>query len=98
MMKFWMKSLIVLAVIAVVVLLANAGVIATWLDRSGVVDLARWIRREYLTGTAITVIVVMLFLLAGPTGPLSRLVHRCRVCGRLLLTPSKYCGKCGSRL
>jgi len=39
-----------------------------WLPEKGVVDWAKNIRNEYLTGTAITIIVALLILLVGPRG------------------------------
>ncbi len=90
------RKLVVAGVIAAVLLLANALVIATWLDGSGVIGGARYIREEYATGTAITVIVVLLFLLGSPVR--KALIRRCGVCDHFLLRPGKYCGACGSRV
>ncbi len=90
------RKLVVAGVIAAVVLLANALMIATWLSESGVIGWARYIREEYATGTAITVIVVLLFLLGSPVR--KALVRRCGVCDHFLLRPGKYCGACGSRV
>ena len=90
------RKLVVAGVIAAVVLLTNALVIATWLSDSGVIGWARYIREEYATGTAIAVIVVLLFLLGPPA--CVALIRRCKVCGRFLLRPGKYCGACGSRV
>jgi len=53
------KIMLVVAIVAVVVG-ANIWGIAAWLNKAGVVDLAKHVRREYLTGTAITIIVVLL--------------------------------------
>jgi len=67
------------------------------LQRVGLIDLARWIRRDYLTGTALAVIAVLLWLLperdtctAGPGKP-------CRVCDRRIVVGGRYCPHCGSR-
>jgi len=81
--------------IAVVLVLANVWGIASWLDKAGVLDLAKYVRREYLTGTAISIIAVLLILLMPPAG---QFLKRCRVCQRLLLGTAKYCGRCGSRV
>ena len=97
-MTFRARKFILLLVIVMVLIASNAWDVAAWLDRSGVVGLAGWIRREYLTGTAITVVLAMLFLLAGPAGMARPFVRRCGVCGRLLLASGKYCGKCGCKL
>lgn len=90
------RKLVIVGVIAAVFLLANTLVIAMWLDDSGVIGWARYIREEYATGTAITVIVVLLFLLGSPVR--KALIRRCGVCDHFLLRPGKYCGACGSRV
>jgi hypothetical protein len=41
--------------------------VANWLSEKGVVDWARHLRADYLTGTAVTIIVVLLILLVGPS-------------------------------
>ena len=53
-----------------------------WLQDAGVIDRAKGIRHEYLTGTAIAIIVVLLILLVRLGGDLlrSRLRGRPRVC------------------
>jgi hypothetical protein len=63
-----------------------------------VIDWAKDARKEYLTGTAITVIVVLLILLVAPRGEGRRLLRRCPVCDHTLLSGSKYCSDCGSGL
>lgn len=88
------KKLVVAGVIAAVLFLANA--LATWLDELGVICWARYIREEYATGTAITVIVVLPFLLGSPAR--RALIRRCGVCDHFLFRTGKYCGACGSRL
>ncbi len=90
------RKLVVAGVIAAVLLLANALMIATWLSHSGVISWARSIRSEYLTGTALTIILVLLFLLGSPA--CVALIRRCKVCDHFLLRPGKYCGACGSRV
>jgi len=84
--------------IVVVLAIANAGSIAAWLEHVGVIGFAQHLRREYLTGTAITVIAVLLFLLAGPVRVSADWFRRCRVCRRVYFGQAKYCGKCGSRM
>ena len=61
-MALGIRKLVVLVLVAAVFLLAN------WLEKMGAVDSARHLRREYLTGPAITIIVVLLILLVRP-GP-----------------------------
>ena len=89
------RRLVLVVAIVSVAVMANIWGIAAWMEKAGVVDLARYVRREYLTGTAITIIVVLLVLLMPPAG---QLIKRCRVCQRLLLGTGKYCGRCGSRV
>jgi len=96
-MTLGLRKLIVLLLVAAVFLLANVWLVARWLQELGAVDLARYIRSEYLTPTAVTIIVVLLVLLVG-TGRSVGFVRRCPVCDRLLLGGSKYCGECGSRV
>lgn len=92
------RKLTVVIAVAATIILANVWGIAGLLDRAGVIRIADDIRREYLTGTAIAVIAVLLFLLKEPIGTLAGWIKRCRVCQRLLLRGGKYCGRCGSRL
>lgn len=44
------------------------------------IDFARSVRQDYLTGTAIAIIVVLLVLLVEPTIGRARLARRCPVC------------------
>jgi hypothetical protein len=80
-----------------VVLLANATLVVQWLQHVGLIDLARWIRREYVTGTALAVIAVLLWLLSerDTRGVESRKL--CRVCDRFIAVGGRYCPHCGSR-
>ena len=90
------RKLVVAGVIAAVLFLANALVIAMWLGEAGVIGWVQSIRSEYLTGTALTIIVVLLFLLGSPVR--KALIRRCGVCDHFLLRPGSYCGACGSRV
>jgi hypothetical protein len=96
--KLATRKLIILLIIIVVLVVANALAIAAWLDHSGIIDFARHIRSEYLTGTSIAVIAALLFLLTEPIGMAAGWIKRCRVCQHLLLRRGKYCGRCGSRI
>lgn len=87
------RKLIVAGTVAAVLLLANVLVIANWLEYAGVTGLAQYIRSEYLTGTAITIIVVLIVLLM-PT----QLITKCRTCDHLLLRQGSYCPRCGGKL
>lgn len=95
------RKLAVVAAIAAVLLLANAWVIAGWLDDLGLVASARHLRTEYVTGTAIAVIVVLLVLIpaAGArAGSWRAAVSRCPVCDGHLRSGGPYCPACGSRV
>ena len=52
------RRMIVLGLIGSVLLIGNILFVANWLSEKGVTDWATNIRAEYLTGTAITIIVV----------------------------------------
>lgn len=84
--------------IGAILLLGNILLVANWLSETGVVDWARGIRTEYVTGTAVTITVVLLILLIGPKAGSSGLVRRCPVCDHLLLSRGRYCGECGSKV
>ena len=95
------KTLVISALLAIIVL-ANLGNLARWLDRAGVIGWAQGLRHEYITGTALTIIAVLLVLIL----PQSRRIFiigrgaqsRCRVCDGVLDRPGRYCPACGSRL
>jgi hypothetical protein len=96
MMSLTIRKAIVLGLIGSILLLGNILLVANWLAEKGVVDWARGIRAEYLTGTAVTIIIVLLILLVSPkTGAL---VRRCPVCDHVLLSRGRYCGECGSKV
>ena len=77
--------------------LANLGMFVSWLEARGVLAWARCTCDQYLTGTSVTVIAVLLILL--PSGTVIAIcAQRCRVCDALLLRRGKYCNECGSRV
>ena len=80
-----------------VLLLGNILLVANWLAERGLVDWARNIRSEYLTGTAVMIIAVLLVLLVSPKAAARDLVRRCPVCDHVLVDRGKYCGECGSK-
>jgi hypothetical protein len=98
MMTLGIRKLIVLVLVAALFLVANLMFVASWLQEKGVIDWARYIHKEYLTGTAITIIVVLLILLIGPRGDGRRLLQRCPVCDHTLLGRGQYCSDCGSKV
>jgi hypothetical protein len=100
-MTLGMRKIIVAAVVAVILILANFLVLGHWLDNIGLIPWAQTLRERYVTGTAITIIVVLLVLIV----PQSRTLiirrgaqSRCRVCDSVLERPGRYCPTCGSRI
>ena len=97
-MTLGIRKLIVLVLVAALFLAANLMLVAGWLQEKGVIDWAKNVHKEYLTGTAITIIVVLLVLLVAPRGGGSRLMRRCQVCNRAVIGRGSYCAECGSKL
>ena len=95
-MSLTIRKAIVLGLIGSILLLGNILLVANWLAEHGLVDWARHLRAEYLTGTSVTIIVVLLILLVSPKA--GALVRRCPVCDHVLLSRGKYCGECGSKV
>jgi hypothetical protein len=97
-MTLTIRKVVVLALIGAILLLGNILFVANWLTEKGVVDWAQSIRSEYLTGTAITIIVVLLVLLVSPRATGGALVRRCPVCDHVLVGRGGYCSECGSKV
>ena len=55
-MSLTVRKLWVIGMVLGIVLLGNILMVAHWLAEQGVIDLARNIRTQYLTGTALTII------------------------------------------
>jgi hypothetical protein len=51
--------------IGIVFLLANILIVANWIAETGIAEKAGWVRKEFLTGTAIAIIVALLILLVN---------------------------------
>lgn len=99
-MTLTIRKIIVLGLIGLVFLAANILIVANWLVEKGVDEKANWVREEFLTGTAIAVIITLLILLVSPKGG-SRAVgflRRCPVCDKRLIGNVNYCGECGSKV
>jgi len=64
-MTLGIRKLIVVGLVGAVLLLGNFILVANWLQEKGAIDWAKDARKEYLTGTAITIIVVLLILLGN---------------------------------
>ena len=86
MMTLTIRKIIVLGLIGTLVLIGNILFVANWLSEKGVADWAKNIRAEYLTGTAITIVAVLLILLVSPKAKAGGLIRRCPVCDHMLLT------------
>lgn len=95
-MTLAVRKTIVISAFGLVLLLANLAALVAWLERVGVVAWARHLRAEYLTGTAITVILALVVLLVPPGVGLA--IRRCHVCDAMMVRRGKYCPGCGSRV
>jgi hypothetical protein len=95
-MTLAVRKVIVGSVILAVLLLANMAVLTVWLERAGVIEWAQHVREEFLTGTAITVILALIVLLVPPAVGFA--IRRCGVCEAMLFRRGKYCPGCGSRV
>ncbi len=99
-MSLTIRKIIVLGMIGLVFLTANILVVANWIAESGISERADWVRREFLTGTAIAVILALLVLLVSPraSGRAVGFTRRCPVCDKRLIGNPSYCGECGSKV
>ena len=95
------RKLSVLILVGSIFLLANVWFVVKWLDEQGVVEGAKYLKSEYLTGTAITITLVLLVLLVKPRKEVvsnAGLIRRCPVCDHVLIGRGKYCSECGSKV
>jgi len=93
--------MVVLLLLGSIFMLANVWFVVQWLDDHGVVAGAKYLKSEYLTGTAITIILILLILLVKPGKEVvsnSGLIRRCPVCDHVLMGKGKYCSECGSKV
>ncbi len=100
-MSLTMRKLFVATTVLTVILLANAHVIVDWLGDAGLIEWAMALRGEFLTGTAITIVVVLLVLLSEPRAARWRpwrWFDRCPVCGHMRMRRGCYCSVCGCRV
>jgi hypothetical protein len=96
MMSLTIRKVIVLGLIGIIFLAANILVVANRISDTGVAEKAGWVRREFLTGTAVAVILVLLILLVSPkntSGKAIGFVRRCPVCDKRLIGSANYCGE-----
>ena len=97
-MTLTIRKIILLGIVGTILLLGNILFVANWLADRGVVDSARYVRTEYLTGTAITIIAALLLLLVSPRGRAVGLTRRCPACDKRLIGNPTYCDECGSKV
>ena len=100
-MSLTVRKIIVLGSIGIILLTANILMVANWISDTGIAEKAGWVRREFLTGTAAAVILVLLILLVNPKNTTSKLVgfiRSCPVCDKRLIGNASYCGGCGSKV
>ena len=102
MMTLTVRKIIVLGFIGFIFLAGNILLVANWLAESGVEQKANWLREEFLTGTAIAVIIALLILLTGSKNSNSSrafgIIRRCPVCDHRLIGRGSYCSECGSKV
>ena len=101
MMSLTIRKIVVLGLIGMVFLMANILLVANWIAETGIAEKAGWVRKEFLTGTAIAVIVALLILLVNPRNVSSKavgLTQRCPVCDKRLIGNPSYCSECGSKI
>ena len=100
-MTLGIRKTIVLVLVAAIFLLANMWLMLNWLQDKGVIDMAKYVRKEFLTGTAIAVILTLLILLVKPAREAagrSGWIRRCPVCDHTILAKGAYCSDCGSKV
>ena len=99
-MSLTVRKIVVLGLIGIIFLAANILVVANWISDPGIAEKAGWIRREFLTGTAIAVILTLLILLVSPktSGRTISFTRRCPVCDKRLIGNVNYCSECGSKI
>ena len=100
MMTLTIRKILVLGIIGAIFLMANILVVVNWIAEKGLPEKANWLREEFLTGTAIAVIIALLILLVNPKGSSKAVsfMRRCPVCDKRLIGNVKYCGECGSKV
>ena len=101
MFSLGIRKLVVVSLVGGIFMLGNIWLVVSWLDEKGVVDGARYIRKEFLTGTAISITVILLILLMKPGREAAgrfNLIRRCPVCDHRVVGNKSYCSDCGSKL
>ena len=100
-MSLTVRKIIVLGLIGINFLVGNILMVANWISDTGLAEKAGWVRREFLTGTAVAVILVLFILLVSPrniAGKAIGFTRRCPVCDKRLIGNVNYCCECGSKV
>ena len=99
-MTLGVRKIIVIGLIGAIFLAGNVLLVANWLAEKGVTEKATWLLENFLTGTAIAVIVALLILLVNPksSGRSIDFLRRCPVCDHRLIGNPQYCIDCGSKV
>ena len=98
MFSLGIRKTFIITAFAAVILLANAWMVVSWLGDHGVIEWAGWFKSRFLTGTAITVVAVMLILYVKPRTAVKSFIGRCPVCEAKIFGKKNYCPDCGSKL
>jgi len=101
-MTLMSRKMIIILLIGAVFLLGNILVVANWIANTGIAEKANWVRENFVTGTAVTIILTLLILLVSNKNNSSNrvfgLVRRCPVCDHRLIGRGAYCSECGSNV
>jgi len=100
-MTLTIRKIVVLGLIGTIFLMANILVVANLIAETGIAEKAGWLRKEFLTGTAIAVILALLMLLVSPKSAAGKAIgftRRCPVCDKRLIGNPNYCAECGSKV
>lgn len=99
-MALGIRKILVIGLIGAIFIAGNVVLIANWLAENGISEKANWVRENFLTGTAIAVIVALLILLVNPKSNSRSIgfIRRCPVCDHRLMGSPNYCGDCGSKV
>lgn len=97
-MTLTIRKIIVIGIIVAIFLAGNVLLIANWLSEKGVPEKANWLRENFLTGTAITIIIALLILLVSPGKSRVGIGRSCPVCDKRFLGNPSYCADCGSKV
>jgi len=98
MLSLGIRKMIVVGLIGTVLLMGNIVLVINWMQAQGWIEWAQSVRHDYLTPTALTIIVVLLILLVKPRTESSSWIRRCPVCDHMTGGSKNYCGDCGTKL